>query len=399
MIFSQKYEKLFDIAEYSNIRYIIVVGGRASGKSTAVAHAIHDLSFCDSHVIVNTRFTMASTRDSVVAEMEKAIVDRGSIGVFAFSNNTLINRISGAKIIFKGLQVSSKVQTAKLKSITDFNIWVLDEAEELHDESIFDDIDDSIRRDDIRNLVIIVLNSHRINKNHFIYERFFQDRNVAWGFNGIINNTLYIHTTYLDNWSNLSESFKSKIKYLKEHYPDKYNYNFMGAIRDKAEGVIFKNWQLGEFVGNKQNIRVFGLDFGTKSPDALVQIAVRGNRLYVKEWLYKSGQSVGDLIEGFKRLKITPKDVIIADSAGYKYIKDLRQAGYYVKYSDKPAGSVISGIKQMLDYDMIVEGVNIIRELNNYVWADKRVEVPKSGDDHAIDAIRYALPFAEKLRS
>ena len=177
MKFNKKYKPLLDPKERKkhNLRYIILSGGRGSGKSVAGSHFLHDVSFEKDNVILHTRFTMSSAKISVIPEFEQVVHDRNSLDFFESSNNQIINQLSGANIIFKGLKTGSLTQTAQLKSVTNLNIWLLDEAEELHDESVFDDVDESIRRVGYENIIILLLNTYRITKDHFIYKRFFAE--------------------------------------------------------------------------------------------------------------------------------------------------------------------------------------------------------------------------------
>ena len=112
---------------------------------------------------------------------------------------------NGSKIIFRGIKTSSGDQTANLKSLTGITTWVMDEAEELNDEDIFDKIDLSVRNKIQENRVILILNP--TTKEHFIYKRWFEYRGVSAGSNITKEDTTYIHTTYLDNLDNLSESY------------------------------------------------------------------------------------------------------------------------------------------------------------------------------------------------
>jgi len=45
----------------------------------------------------------------------------------------------------------------------------------------------------------------------------------------------------------------------------------------------------------------------------------------------------------------------------------------------------------MQDYEIIITqgSYNVAKELNNYVWSDKKAGIPAPGFDHAIDSIRY----------
>jgi len=53
----------------------------------------------------------------------------------------------------------------------------------------------------------------------------------------------------------------------------------------------------------------------------------------------------------------------------------------------------------MSDYRMIVSptSINIIKELNNYIWSDKKAGQPKDMYNHSIDAIRYYVSHRLKM--
>ncbi len=50
----------------------------------------------------------------------------------------------------------------------------------------------------------------------------------------------------------------------------------------------------------------------------------------------------------------------------------------------------------MLDFELIItpDSINLIKELNNYAWNDRKSGVPIDNHNHIIDAVRYSL---EKL--
>lgn len=47
----------------------------------------------------------------------------------------------------------------------------------------------------------------------------------------------------------------------------------------------------------------------------------------------------------------------------------------------------------MQDYELIIspDSINIVKEINNYVWHDKKSQTPIDDYNHALDAIGYAL--------
>ena len=84
--------------------------------------------------------------------------------------------------MFKGIRTSSGNQTAALKSLNGVTTFVLDEAEELVDENTFDKIDFSVRTQDKQNRCIMIMNP--TTKEHWIYQRFFQNMGVPEAYNG-----------------------------------------------------------------------------------------------------------------------------------------------------------------------------------------------------------------------
>ena len=160
-----------------------------------------------------TRYTMVSAHLSIIPEFLEKIKILGYDNIFSVNKAEVLNLKNKSDILFRGIKTSAGNQTASLKSLTGVSNWILDEAEELVDEDIFDTIDLSIREKDIQNRVVLILNP--VTKEHWIYKRFFQDKGVEAGFNGVKDNVCYIHSTYLDNKENLSQSFLERIETIK----------------------------------------------------------------------------------------------------------------------------------------------------------------------------------------
>ena len=109
------------------------------------------------------------------------------------------NRIEypdGGLITFKGLKRGSKAQTAGGKGLSSFNCQIVEEAEEHPSFEEFDKMKLSLRRSDLPNYSILLLNP--TTKEHWIYQEFFESRGVNEGTNDIIDGICYIHTTYED---------------------------------------------------------------------------------------------------------------------------------------------------------------------------------------------------------
>jgi len=372
----------------SDSRYYIVSGGRGSGKSYSVNLFLLLLTYEVGHVILFTRYTLTSAHISIIPEFIDKIETANLQNDFYITKDEIINIKTGSKILFKGIKTSSGTQTANLKSLAGVTTWVLDEAEELTDEITFDKIDFSIRAKDIQNRVILILNP--TTKEHFIYNRFFESKGIADGSNVTKHDTTYIHTTYYDNIENLSESFISQVEQMKIKNPQKFKHVILGGWLDKAEGVVFSNWRIDTF--NEVSTSIYGQDFGfSVDPTTLVKVSIDKTKkiIYAKELLYKSGLNTTEIYTENNRY--CGSSLIIADSAEPRLISELKQRGLNIKGVDKP--KIIERIALIQDYEIIVDpdSPNLIKELNNYVWHDRKSETPIDDYNHLLDALGYAV--------
>jgi len=380
----------------SDSRYFILTGGRGSSKSFHVADFLLKLSYEQGHTILFTRYTMISAHLSVIPEFTDKIDRYDLESVFDVTKTEITNKASDSLIIFKGIKTSSGNQTAALKSLQGITTWVLDEAEELVDESIFDKIDESVRVKGVQNRIIIILNPST--KEHWIYKRFFEESGVKEGWNGTKGNATYIHTTYLDNIQNLSESIIDKFEKLKVLHPRKYEHRVMGGWLEKAEGVIFENWTYGDFDYSIPSI--YGLDYGFyPDPTALVQVAIDSKKklIYVKELVYDQKLTTNQLA---MRLPAS-KGLVICDNSEPRLTNELITKGHNLRPVVKFNDSIKAGIDLMSQYQIIVDhsSTNIGKEFNNYVWNDKKSSTPIDDWNHAIDAIRYACMEYANLKN
>ena len=373
-------------------RYYIVSGGRGSGKSFSVNALLVMLTYEAGHTILFTRYTLTSAYISIIPEFIDKLEQFGSIHDFHITKDEILNKKTGSKIIFRGIKTSSGDQTANLKSLQGITTWVVDEAEELTDENKFDTIDLSVRQQGNQNRVILILNP--TTKEHFIYTRFFEDRGVQEGSNITKDNTTYIHTTYMDNIDNLSKSYIEQIAQMRERRPEKYKQQMLGSWLNKAEGVIFDNWTIGEF--KRSSVSVWGQDYGfAADPSTLVEcnIDTSTKTIYLKECFYLQRLTTSQIAE--LNLKHSKGGLIIGDSAEPRLLSEIKAKGCNVRPSIKGQGSITYGISLLQDYDIIVspDSTNLIKELNNYRWLEKKSNTPIDNWNHLIDAVRYAVGF------
>lgn len=405
-----------DLKQLLQVDTVLVSGGRDSGKTFGVGVACVIGTADYNHRLLYTRYTMSSTDNSITAALENRMDALGLLDEFVYANHDYYHKLSKGKISITGHKTSSGNQSAKLKSLEDYSMFVTEEGEELPTYEEWKKIKLSIRAKDVQCLNIIVFNPPT--KTHWLYPEFYEG--VPDGFNGIIGNVMYIHTTYLDNgkeniapqnW-NEYERLREVYKYYlsvpvseRDNLPKKiqreyreYKNVILGSFRDNAEGVIF-DYTIGDFVEPEYGA-VIGADQGFTHPTAFVKVNVDkdNKKIYLKELFYKTNQTTSQIYEGVK--ESCGRTRIWCDSAVPMFIQDLKQKGLNIKSCTKP--KITDSINAILDFDLIVDknSLNLQSELNNYRWSNKGKEEPIDEFNHAIDAARYAIThvLSKKIR-
>ena len=328
---------------------------------------------------------MTSAHLSIIPEFNEKIELMELESKFEVNKSEIKNKVSGSEIIFRGIKTSSGDNTANLKSLQGVTTWILDEAEELTDEATFDKINLSVRQKGKKNRIILILNP--ATKEHWIYKRFFEQAGVQEGFNGIKGDVTYIHTSYLDNINNLDETFIYEVERLKEMNPTKYKHQILGGWLDKADGVVYSNWRIDKFT--EVSPTVYGQDFGfSLDPTTLIAVSLdkKNKRLFAKELLYKPKLTTSEIYaENYKYCGA--RSLIIADSAEPRLIFELKSRGLNIKGIDKP--KILDRIALLQDWEIIVDhdSTNLIKELNNYTFHDKKSGTVIDDFNHLLDPL------------
>lgn len=386
----------------SKKRYKLLTGGRGSGKTFVVMDYEARCLLQKNDRCLYTRYTMTSAEKSIIPEFKQRLEDIGISQICNTTMDTVTNLMNGSFVFFSGLKPSSNTQKANLKSLPDINRWIIEEGEDFDDFERFNKIDDSIRTTKAHNEVLWLQNPSTA--EHFIYKTYFEKSYKTVKIDGFDvqicthPDVEHIHTTFLDNIDNLDKSFLQKAyewrEKAKKGDPQAirfYTNNYLGAWVDRPEGVVFADWEEGEFDDSLQYI--FGMDFGfSPDPIALVKVAVDSDRkvIYLDEKVYQVGLTT-DQIKALLDHH-AHGNLIVADNNWKMTIFELRKKGVNVMPTTKFHGSIESGVYKMLDYKIIVTptSYNLKKELQNYVYLDKGAKVFIDKWNHAIDASRYA---------
>lgn len=202
----------------------------------------------------------------------------------------------------------------------------------------------------------------------------------------------FIKSTYKDNeFLDLNTIIQIEARRNNENWWKVYGLGELGTL----EGAIFQNWRYetpGEVDrGFKELPFGFGLDYGfSPDPDALVKVAIDKKRkiIFVQECIYKTNNGTQDLIEEVGKY-CRRQDLIIAESASPRTNADLSKH-FNIKAVSKTR-TVADWLRELQDYQIVISenSFNLAKELQNYIWSDKKAGVPLDSYNHCIDSLRY----------
>jgi phage terminase large subunit len=200
-----------------------------------------------------------------------------------------------------------------------------------------------------------------------------------------------IHSTYLNNLPNLSESQVRNIEQYKD-LPDDFMWKVYGlGERGSAKEIIYTQWK--QYDEAPDGDVFYGLDFGYVHPAALIKVTHYEGQNYFEEIVYQSGLTLSDLSRLIKE-KLPERATIYADAAEPKSIEELYRQGFNIKPAQK---DVWAGIVKMKSYpiNLHYNSKNLRREFMSYKWKkdknDNVIEEPVKANDDLMDACRYAV--------
>ena len=219
--------------------------------------------------------------------------------------------------------------------------------------------------------------------------------------------TSFLVLTYEDNEA-LSKQEKENIESRKpkegEEPSNWWTVYGLGQI-GSLEGNIYSGW-IEESVENikKGKLVRYGLDFGFSNDEsALVAIyELEDNKMGILELLFKKGILGSQYAEILMSHNVDANVLIVADSARPEIIAEIKRNGYRIIGADKNPGSVKRGIDRVSQKQILYNGKNLKQEYLSYAWRKKRtgeiLDEPQDGNDHLMDAVRYAIDDLSKKR-
>lgn len=381
------YSDLFPYFTDDSIRYMVIYGGRRSGKSYAISDILCYIAASQpGHFIPCVRKYATSLKDSVYQRIKNSLTEHGiahkpnkTDKEFTFPN--------GSRMRCFGLD-----DPEKLKSLEKATIVWFEEATEF-DEHDINSIDAGLSPQGVVPKVIFTHNPIALipGQLHWLQERFLCKEHELSKI-AVHDSAVILRTWYKDN-AFCPEQTKQVLEGYKQTNPDLYKMWALGEFTT-LEGTIFNNWDVVKSVPSGVDFYGYGLDFGySNDPAACIKVWGNSSDLWVQGMLYKTGLTNDDLYKELVEKELLRNDRIVADSAEPKTIESLYRKGLKgIKGVKKRANYKEDMANELRGYNIhLVQGdIDLQKEFSTYSWArDKQgKQLPKvqDGNDHYIDA-------------
>ncbi|HHV51749.1 MAG TPA: PBSX family phage terminase large subunit [Clostridiales bacterium] len=384
-------------------RYRVVKGGKASKKSTTAAlwFIVHLMKYPQANLLV-VRNVYRTHYYSTFQQLKWAINRLGVSEYWKATVSPLELRYlpTGQKIIFRGFDDVYKLASTTVDN--GYLCWVwIEEAFEIESEADFDKLDLSVPRGEVPPPLFkqTTITFNPWNEGHWLKKRFFDTKSPD----------VYTLTTNYKINEFLDKTDIAVFERLKKENPRRYAVAGLGEW-GVAEGLVFERWEVREFdpgiLTDKSNPdswkfkHVFGLDYGyTNDPTAFIAMAVNpvDKEIYIYDEHYET-RMLNDAIAQMIISKGYGKERIRADAAEPKSNEDLKRLGISrIVPARKGRDSILNGIARLQEYMIFVHPrcKNTIAELSSYQWKKSKggepLNVPEDGNNHLMDAMRYAM--------
>ena len=377
----------------------ILCGGRGSAKSSfaSIELIIQLIQHPEIHAVV-LRKRENRLRTSVFTQLQWAISQLGMAHLFRFTVSPLeiVYVPRGQKILFFGMDDPEKIKSIKAP-FGHFGLLWFEEFDQFSGPEEVRSVEQSVLRGGDFSLVLKTFNPPQSAGHWANLEA-----------NKAKDGRVCCRSSYLqvpEKW--LGKRFLEDARYLAEQDPHAYEHEYLG----KANGVggqVFRNVTIREIgAEERKNLedRCYrGIDWGWY-PDPFVYEEMAflpgENRLFLLDEFSGNCLSNADIAKKLAERGITGCDKITCDSGGEgkKSAADLRSRGLHVQCAVKGPGSVEFSTKWLASLrEIVIDPKSCPRaadEFAKYQYDRDRDGRWLSGfpdrDNHAIDAVRYAM--------
>lgn len=393
----------------SKARYHILIGGRGAGRSTAGSQfLLSKLLSKDFFRAAIMREVHSDIRSTAWQEFMDRATEQGLSDVIGIGESMMTAEYGVNSIKAHGFRQSSSENTAKLKSLANYNAVLIEEAKEVGEKE-FMVLDDTLRT--VKGDIKVILLTNPPDKNHWIIKRWFDcvENEESPGFYNLklkdgIDDAVFMGGTFRDNIINLDQHTIQRYQEYKIHKPEYYWQEIMGLVPEVVRGKIYHGWELIESVPKNASLLRIGGDWGWY-PDPVATVALYyADGAYIVDGITYGNEIEDDVIAGdIKTVLGANRKVRAAFGVDEKKsIELMRKKGINAVESIAGPGSVNIRIKMTSEKKIKVVRKNhpvhgnwVWDAYEKYHWAEDRDGNPKGMPDHSgsdpMDAVSYAI--------
>jgi len=371
-----------------SLRYRVMHGGRGSGKSFTSAKMAAVWGAIEPLRILCVRELQNSIKESFHAELKNAIESCPWLSTqYDVGIDYLRHRSNGTEFIFRGLRHN----IGSIKSLAQVDLCIVEEAEDIPAASWVD-----------------LLPTIRVDKSEFwiIYNPKKRNSWVAQNFqlNAPPPRAHIVELNWSDNPFFSEVLNEQRLDAMERLDPSLYAHIWDGQFWESSQAQVFSGKYLQREFEPAYNWDgpYYGVDFGfSQDPTAGVKCWGYNGDLYIEHELYEQHLEIDDTSQAMiDALPDVERHTVRGDNARPESISYLKRHGIRrIVSCKKGAGSVEDGIEFMRSFGKIIihpRCKNTFNEFNLYSYKVDRYSgdiLPKlvDSDNHAIDAIRYAL--------
>lgn len=175
------------------------------------------------------------------------------------------------------------------------------------------------------------------------------------------------------------------------------------GMTGKISGLILTRWDIVDAMPQRKEWTAdlgYGMDFGfANDPTTLEHVVLAHGELWVDELIYEPGMTNPDIADRCKEQGVTRADLIVADSAEEKSIREIHNCGLWIIPCTKGRDSINSGLDILKRYviHFTRHSHGIIEEAGKYKYKTDRdgktTNQPIDTYNHGIDALRYITAY------
>ena len=374
-------------------RYKVVWGGRGSGKSHSLARLLLLEAAERPLRVLCARELQISIKDSVHRLLSDLVDAMGLSDKFEVGQSFL-RGTNGSEFLFKGLRHN----TAEIKSMEGIDRCWVEEAQAVSEDSWM--------------LLIPTIRA----PGSEIWVSFNPDQESDPTYRRFVVNppdSAIVRRVNFDENPFFPPDLELERAYMARVDPDAYAHVWLGECRSRTDAqVLGGKWCIDVFEagGPEWDGPYYGADWGfAKDPTALVRCWIKDRCLYVDHEAYGVEVALNDTPALFERVPGARSAVIRADCARPETIHHVKGLGFPgLMAARKWSGSVEDGVEFLRSFERIVIHDRCKHSAEEArLWSYKTDRLTgdvlpalKPGNDHLMDAIRYALgPMIRERKS